>query len=126
MPARVADANVVGAIIFEEPRAEEADALIRGTELYAPRLLAYELTSIARKKTLLYPEKRDAIAQALDVALAMDIQWVDVAHGAVLRLALEKGVTTYDATYLHVARSLGVPLVTFDQRLHAATQDGGG
>jgi len=29
------------------------------------------------------------------------------------------GLTTYDASYLYLVRSLGVPLLTFDERLAA-------
>ncbi len=35
---------------------------------------------------------------------------------------LQEGPTPYDATYLYVARTLGVPLVTFDRELRAAAQ----
>ena len=30
---------------------------------------------------------------------------------------LETGLTTYDASYLYLARTPGIPLVTFDERL---------
>jgi predicted nucleic acid-binding protein len=32
-------------------------------------------------------------------------------------LALQIGLTAYDASYLFVSRQLGVPLVTFDKKL---------
>jgi predicted nucleic acid-binding protein len=41
---------------------------------------------------------------------------------AVLDLALATGLTTYDATYLFLARSLGLPLATLDQRLRCHAQ----
>lgn len=117
MPAKVVDASVLAAIAFGEPRAEEAMALLQDVSLHEPILLAYELTSVAHKKALLYPDRVDAISRALELALALEIQWVDVDHRVVLHLALEKGLTTYDATYLYVAQSLGAPLVTFDVQL---------
>ena len=43
MAARVVDASVLAAKVFGEPRADEADALLQGADLYAPELLAYEL-----------------------------------------------------------------------------------
>ena len=122
MPARVVDASVLGALFFREAQAEEALSHIGGYELYAPTLLSYELTSLARKKTHRYPEQRGPLAQALALALAMDIRRVEVEHQEVLQLALEKEITAYDASYLHLARSLGVPLVTFDQKLSAAAE----
>ena len=119
MPAKVLDASVLGALIFGEPRAKEALSLLEGAELYAPPLLAYELTSVARKKALKYPQLRERISEALEIGLSLDINWTEVDHLEVLRLALERGLTTYDASYLYLARSLGVPLLTFDGRLAA-------
>ena len=120
MPGKVIDASVLGALIFREPRMDEAASLIRGADLYAPTLLAYELTRIALKKALHYQEARDFLERALEVGLGMDIQWVEVPHVATLRLALATGLTTYDASYLYVADTLNATLVTFDQQLHAA------
>ena len=107
-------------IAFEEPRADEAEELLEFADLFAPQLLAYELTNVAQTKARHSPHDLSAIEQGLLWALMLDIQWADVDHQAVLALALEKGITTYDASYLYVARSLGFPLVTFDDRLQAA------
>ena len=117
MPAKVVDASVLGAIIFGEPRAEEADALLRGAELHALVLLAYELTHIAQKKARQLPAQHGAFEGALEAALSMDIHWQEVNHPVVLHLALATGLTTYDASYLFLSRSLGMDLVTFDERL---------
>ncbi len=119
MIAEVVDASVLAALAFAEPRAKEAFALLQGKRLYAPSLLPYELTSIARKKALRYPDQRDRLLRALDVALSVNIGWVEVDHAAVCRLALDAGVSTYDACYLYVAKSLGLNLITFDERLRA-------
>jgi predicted nucleic acid-binding protein len=124
MPGKVVDASALGSLIFGEPRAEEARALLRDSELYAPTLLPYELASIARKKIIQYPDQKDGLSQALELGLALDIRWVDVDHLEVLRLALETGLTTYDASYLYVARILGMLLVTFDERLEKIASSG--
>jgi predicted nucleic acid-binding protein len=89
MPVKVVDASVVAAIVFGEPEAERAAALIDNAELVAPPLLE------------------------------LDIDYVDVDHEAVLDLAVEKGVTDYDASYLWLSRKLKAPLVTLDERLSA-------
>lgn len=60
MPDKVADASVLAAVIFREPRSDEARALLSGAELCEPLLLAYELTSIARKKALQQLEYRSS------------------------------------------------------------------
>ena len=120
MAGRVADASVLAAIIFEEPRADEADALLGEHDLYGPTILAYELASIARKKALANPALADRISGALRVGLGWDLRWREVDLVDVLVLALQTGLTTYDASYLYLARLLGAPLVTFDRTLHAA------
>ena len=117
MPAKVVDASVLGALIFGEPRAGEAAALLEGADLYAPGLMAYELTHIAQKKSVQFPDRLNAFQEALEAALRMDIRWSDVRQSAVLRLALETGLTTYDACYLYLSRLLGAELATFDERL---------
>jgi len=121
MAAKVVDASVLGALLFGEPRAEEAFSLLKGCDLYAPPLLAYELTSIARKKALKHPELLEKIRASLEVGLALDIHWTEVDHLAVLKLALKEGLTTYDAAYLYLARTLKIPLVTFDEKLQRVT-----
>lgn len=121
MPGRaVADASVLGSLFFGEPQAEQAWKLLRGAELFEPTILPYELASVARKKMLKYPQQRPAIFQALRLGLSMDMRWVDVDQAAAVELALEKGLTTYDAAYLWVSRLCGAPLLTFDERLRAA------
>ncbi|GBD12132.1 tRNA(fMet)-specific endonuclease VapC [bacterium HR24] len=122
MPAKVVDASVLAAIAFGEPRGGEARALVEGCDLVAPPLLAYELTSVARKKALHYPSERDRILAVLQDALSLDIRWEEVEHPAVLDLALATGLTAYDATYLFLARSLGLPLATLDERLRRHAQ----
>lgn len=121
MPGEVIDTSLLGAIVFGEPRAEEAFSLIRGKELYAPSLLRYELASVARKKARLYPNQQEKLVQALELALALDMHWMEVDHVAVFRLAMNTGLTTYDASYLYLARSLVLPLATLDERLRTAT-----
>lgn len=122
MPARVVDASVIAAWCFREPRADEALSLLDGTDLYEPTLLGFEIASVARQKATLYPGQRAGIFRALQMALALPINWVDVNHLLVLDLALKTGVTTNDAAYLHIARTLRAPLVTFDRNLLQASR----
>ena len=96
MATKVVDASVLGALLFGEPRAQDAFSLLQGAELYAPTLLRYELTSIARKKSLRYPRQREGLIAALRLGLSLDLHQVEVDHEAALRLALETGLTTYD------------------------------
>lgn len=117
MVASVADASVLAAMVFNEPRATEAETLIGAARLHEPALLASELASVCRKKIRHYAHLRDPLLSSLEIGLSMDIEWVAVDHVAVVRLALETGLTSYDATYLWLARALDLPLLTFDVEL---------
>ncbi len=123
MPAKVVDASALGAVAFNEPEKAEALRLIGDAELYAPSLLAYELTSIARKKAVRHPEARASLAVALrDALLSVDVHWVEVDHSEALDLSIELGLSSYDASYLWLAHRLNAPLVTFDARLQAVAE----
>jgi len=119
MQARVVDASVLAAFAFQEPQAQEAGALLKGIRIFAPTLLPYELASIARKKSALYPDKRSIIMDALDICLEMDMTLSEPEYRDLSALSLETGLTVYDSAYLWLARSLGIELVTFDRRLSA-------
>jgi predicted nucleic acid-binding protein len=49
--------------------------------------------------------------------LAMDIVYQEVSYDDVLKLALETGLTTYDAGYLWLSRSNNFLLLTLDKEL---------
>ena len=122
MAAKVVDASVVAALVFGEPEADDAAALLAGSELVAPTLLRYELSNTAWKKARRHPSKTPLIAEGLRLVGELDIEYVDVDHGAVLELALERNVTAYDASYLWLARALKAPLATFDAELGRAAR----
>ena len=122
MPVRVVDASVVAAIVFGEPEAGRAARLVGDDELVAPALLRYEVTNIAWKKARRNPRQAELIAQALRLALGLDVRYLDVEYPAVLELAIEKGVTAYDAAYLWLSGTLKAPLATLDARMVAAAK----
>ncbi len=117
MAVKVVDASVMAAVAFGEPRADEAARLLSGAEICAPDLLPYELASVALKKIRRYPALAREIAAALEAVLSLEISLMSVAASDALALALETNLSVYDAAYLYLARSLGRPLVTFDERL---------
>lgn len=121
MPGKVVDASVLAAVIFGEPRSAEAVSLMAGADLYAPPLLLYELANTARQKVLGYPDQAEGLIAALELAQRLDIRWVEVDQPRVVRLALDTGLTAYDASYLQVAQGLNLPLVTFDEQLRRAS-----
>ena len=122
MPGKVADASLLGAVAFGEPEAADAAALIGNAELYEPTMLGYELASIARRKILSYPGQRDGLLLGLHAILSLDMHWLEPEHGQVIELALECGLSTYDASYLYLARTLALPLATYDRRMQVAAE----
>lgn len=122
MPGKVADASLLAAVAFGEPEAALATALIGDADLYEPTLLGYELASIARKKISNYPEQRDGLLRGLLAILSLDMQLVEPDLQRVVELALESGLSTYDASYLRIAWSLALPLVTYDRRMRVAAE----
>ena len=117
MPDRVVDASVIAAMAFEEPRAEEAEDLLRDATLFAPEIFPYELVSVALKKTKVVPLQSFDIGMRLREALSIRIKLVSMAPLELLQLAVETNLTIYDAAYLQAALRLGCPLVTFDAKL---------
>jgi predicted nucleic acid-binding protein len=117
MPVRVVDASALGALICGEPRANEVAQALTGATLVAPSLLWYELASICLKKIRRHPETARRVLAAHRLAGRMSIGAVAVEHPAVVRMASRMGLSTYDTSYLWLARKLGAKLVTLDARL---------
>jgi predicted nucleic acid-binding protein len=117
---KVVDASALGALIFGEPAAETVATRLRGGRLVAPALLGYELTSICLKKIRGNPAERAHFLIALANWDQMGIEIVAVDHLAILPLAEDCGLTSYDASYLWLAQRLGGELVTLDRPLGRA------
>ena len=66
------------------------------------------------------PDRRAEIAAQFATWTHLDIKLFDVDYEALVQLAGEFGLTTYDASYLWLARAFGVELVTLDPRLARA------
>lgn len=116
----VVDASAAGAMLFEEPEGPTIRAHIRGETLLAPHLIDYELANVCAKKIRRQP--RDAVKllvmlQGLD---HVSLRRVEVPSGDVARLALQTGLSAYDASYLWLAIHRDAELVTLDRELATA------
>jgi predicted nucleic acid-binding protein len=118
--ARVVDASALGSVVFGEPEAEEVADRLEDVVLVAPALLRFELANICWKKIRRHPEKRDALVAGHDLLEQMEVHEVEVRFGEVLELAESEAITAYDASYLWLARSLDLELVTLDRGLARA------
>lgn len=95
---------------------------LAGHRLVAPTLLRYELASVCLKKASRYPERARALREMLRLFPEMDVEEVQAEASETVDLAERTGLTTYDAAYLWVARCLGAPLFSLDDRLAKAAE----
>lgn len=115
--ARVVDASICAAIYFREARYRETMRLIQGIDLFAPTLLNYEMASVAAQKIDESPRQRESFVAGLSNFLYAGINRLEVDYLAVVDLADDTGLSPYDASYLYLARVMGLPLLTFDRQL---------
>jgi len=131
-PTLVLDASVTLAWAFEDEENGYPDVVLESlaeATAYVPIIWPLEVGN-----ALLVAERRGRLNQAATVKfLALLWQLPIVVEperperllGEILSLAREQGLSTYDATYLHLAMRQGVPLATTDDLLRqAATRAG--
>lgn len=121
MPVKVVDASALGALVFGEPGAEIVAKQLSRSTLAAPQLLWFELASIAFKKAAKHPGLVEQIREAFRMAGRLAIEILSVDHLEIINLAAQARLTTYDASYLWLARKTGGELVTLDKRLLKAS-----
>jgi len=121
--AVVVDASALGAIAFGEPEGPALAAHLEGETLLAPALIDFELMNLAVTKARRRPDLIDKILLSLAAALALPIARVTVPGPDVFALAMATGLTTYDASYLWLARRRDAELVTLDRALVRLTDE---
>ncbi len=121
----VADTNLVAYLLLEGERTEEAEAvLLRDPHWTAPALWKSEFRSVLvqhLRAGLLQPDEAAAVWAWAEVLVSVPLQEADT--GRVLEAALTRGLSAYDAEFVALAKGLGVPLVTSDQRVLASCPD---
>jgi predicted nucleic acid-binding protein len=120
MAASVIDASAFAALLFGEPEADVVAAALDGDRVVAPSLLAFELGNVCVTKCRRHPNLREALLAAFELRDRLTIEEAAVDHRQVIELALETGLTAYDASYLWLARQIGAKLVTLDEALKRA------
>lgn len=120
MAVKVVDASAVAALLFGEPEAEAIAERLADAWLVAPGLLAFELAHVCLLKSRRHPRQKPALIAAFRLSTRLGVEEMAVDHEAALELAAATGLTTYDASYLWLARALGAELVTLDRPLARA------
>ena len=119
----VVDTNVMVRLVVGGADGIEAALLFeRETEWAAPGILLSELRNVlvgfVRRGAVTSEQAR---AMSDDAALVLGGRIAGVAGNQVIDVALECGLTAYDAEFVALARALGVPLATLDNEiLHGA------
>jgi predicted nucleic acid-binding protein len=121
---KVIDASALAALLFGEPEAEVIAGRLDGARLVAPSLLGFELANVCLVKCRRHPDRREALLAGLKLRGRLGVEEVAVDHDAVVELALESGLTAYDASYLWLARQFGTDIVTLDKALDRAATVG--
>jgi predicted nucleic acid-binding protein len=126
LPVRcVPDASVTLKLFVEEALSERAAALFGHlsveppAQLSVPDLLYIECTNVLWKHTRRSGYPVDRARQAVRDLASLAVHWyptTDLIHPA-LEIAIQHGITAYDASYIALARELHVPMVTADERL---------
>ncbi len=120
MSAKIVDASALVALMFGEAEGAAVAERLRGADLIAPALLPFEIANACIKKMRRQPNRREAFLAAFGMLDRMEVGTVEVDLAEVLGLAEKAGLTAYDASYLWLARRMGIELVTLDRRLAAA------
>jgi predicted nucleic acid-binding protein len=120
MSVRVVDASALGALVFGEPKADRISKTLSDEPMAAPPLIWFELASICLKKIKDHPSQKIMILEAFALARRLNIEMIEVDHLAVIPLAEETGLTTYDASYIWLALEMKGELVTLDAKMNRA------
>ena len=117
------DASAVVPWFLQEPDSASARSLLGGNvSLHAPDFMAIEVANALWKRNRRGELEGDDVVQAIATIAAMGIHWLPTAAAisSATRLALALGHPVYDCLYLTLARSHGLPIATFDDRLRRA------
>jgi len=128
----VLDTSTTMTWCFDDEMTPATDALLdqlRTTGAVVPVVWSLEVAN-----ALLVAERRDRITSSEATRLAHLLQSLPIAidadgatsvFGAVVDLAREHNLSSYDASYLELAMRQGLPLATHDARLQAAATRAG-
>lgn len=120
MAHAVVDASVVVDLLVEHPRAAGARAAMEGIDGVAPTLLDAEVLHAVARYVRRGEMSEERARRALGLLIDADIDRLPIAPLVADAWALRHNVSSYDAFYVALARSLGCPLLTCDRALAGA------
>lgn len=130
--AVVLDASLTVAWCFEDETTERTEALLEQVMSEGAVVSAFWSLEVANALRSGFQRDRLDLQRALAFARALDSLPVTADPAAsllspveALTLALQYGVTSYDATYIEVAARHGLPLASNDDRIRGAARASG-
>lgn len=113
----IADTNIFLAVALDEPEKKHIIQVTSGTNIISPEILPYEignaLSAMVKRKQLTAEEALEAQLKTNFIPVRLVTTNIQKA----LKLATEFNIYAYDAYFLHCAKSLTYPLLTFDKRM---------
>ena len=108
---------------------EVLEQLLVGRQAHVPVLWLYEVVSVLAKAQRTASITADKVHGFLEDVRSLDITVDDQSFGYIFAdvygLAVEHGLSGYDAAYLELAIRKGLPLATLDEDLQKAAQAAG-
>ena len=121
----VVDTNVMTSLVVGGEEGADSRALLeQDAQWAAPGILVSELLNVLLgyvRRGELTPEQAKAMCD--DASLVLGGRIVSVVGTRVIDTALECDLTAYDAEFVLLARTLGVPLATSDRAILAGAPD---
>ena len=121
----VVDTNVMTRLVVGGEDGADSTALLeQDAEWAAPGILVSELRNVLLgfvRRGELTPEQAKAMCD--DASLVLGGRIINVSGAQVIDTALEGGLSAYDAEFVVLARTLGVPLATLDSAILQGAAD---
>lgn len=125
----VLDASLALSWVFPDEKPEysmQVRERLRTQSAVVPNLWSLELTNILalslKRGRITQGGFEESLALLRSIPVRVDEATFHSAWGAILRLAVEHALTTYDAAYLELAQRCGIPLATLDDDLRRASR----
>jgi predicted nucleic acid-binding protein len=121
----VVDTNIAVYLFLESYANERAAALLRlDNDWHSEQFLLTELVNVLARTVRAGRLERDSGSNALaQITSFFNTSLHDVSNEKTFALALDLGISGYDARYVALATSLGVRLITEDRKLRAAVPE---
>ena len=120
MAAKVIDTSALAAVVFAEPDGQRIAAQMENHDLLAPFLLPFELANVCLMKIRRHPAQKTLLLAGYEMVSRLPLTFMAVNMTEVLDLAQDKALTAYDASFLWLAKTLDVELMTLDKTLAKA------